>query len=137
MATKVQKKVLWWMIDNGGELYIMTGHKRVLFDHTNIFGKPNEMFCRGTDNLIHGLRTQGYATSMFQPTEANRIVTHEVNGVVVSREGKELTQEERILRNRFKITEKGIKAAGKSRPDPSEHSNIPHRNHTYGRRTYY
>jgi hypothetical protein len=115
MPTKVQKKVLWWIIDNGGELYIMSGHKRVLFDYTSTFGKPNEMFCRGNDNLIGGLEANVYAERMFKITEVNQ----------------NLTQAERFLFHRFKITEKGIKAAGKNRPDPSEHSNVPHRNKRY------
>lgn len=115
MPTKVQKKVLWWMIDNGGEIYITTGNKRVLYSHTNSFGKESEMYCKGNENLTGGLLANGYTERMFKVTEVNQI----------------LTRDEQFLLHRFKITEKGIKAAGKNRPDPSEHSNVPHRNKRY------
>ena len=108
------------MIDNGGELYITTGNKRVLYSHTDAFGKPREMFCKGNENLTFGLEANKYAERMFKYTEVNQVAT----------------PEQRILLHRWKITPKGIAAAGKERPDPEEHSNIPHRNHVYKTRLH-
>jgi len=119
------------MIDNGGELYITTGNKRVLLAYTDAFGKPGEMFCKGNENLTGGLLVRGYAERMFEYTKAHTSTSHEINGVLTLEPGQELTPEQKVLRHRFKITEAGIKAAGKVRPDPSEHNNVPHTNKTY------
>jgi hypothetical protein len=133
VATKVQRKVLWWMIDNGGELYITSGNKRVLFAHTDAFGKPGEIFCKGNENLTRGLEAQGYAIRMFKYGPEHTQIAHDVNGVVTYEPRVIPTKEQETLRHRFKITEAGILAAGSVRPDPEEHSNVPHRNHRYKR----
>ena len=134
MATKVQRKVLWWMIDNGGELYISTGNKRVLFAYTDAFGKQGEMFCKGNQNLTGGLIAQKLAFPMFEYGKEHVSYSHEENGVLTVTPGKQLTKEEEWHKHRFKITEAGIKAAGKERPDPDKHSNVPHSNKVYRRK---
>ena len=121
MATKVQKKVLWWMLDNGGELFICTGNKRVLFAHTDVLGKPNELFCKGNDNLVGGLLANKFA--------------ERVGPCPTAPLNSDQWKLELHLFHRFRITDTGRKAAGKERPDPREHCNVPHRNKVYRRTT--
>lgn len=103
MSTKVQRKVLWWMIDAGGEMVITSGHKRVLIGKLTTTQEPA---IAGNQNLIFGL----------------------INNKYVERIGTEPGTIEYL---RYRITNVGRKAAGKERPDPAEHCNVPHRNKVF------
>jgi hypothetical protein len=116
MPTRLQIKVLHWMIANGGELFISTGHKRVRFDYTDGFGKQGELFCKGNVNLLDGLTANKYIESMFPITSVDTVVAVDINGVKTTRPGRDLALAQRVLRLRYKITSAGIQVAKRYKP---------------------
>ena len=53
MSTKIQRKVLAWMVDHGGEMLIFTGHKTTRLTKTKETQQP-VIACSG--NVLDGLR---------------------------------------------------------------------------------
>lgn len=53
MTTKVQRRALWWMLDHGGEIMIVTGHKTTRLAKTRATQQP---VIAGSANLLHGLK---------------------------------------------------------------------------------
>lgn len=88
MATKVQRATLWHMIDNGGKALIFTGQKSTEWGHNS---KCGAVVC-GSMCLLFGLT-------------ANKWIEKDGN--------PEFSQ---YANQSFKITGKGIAAAGKYRP---------------------
>ena len=83
-------------------MLISPGYKRVLIGKRLSSGEP---MIAGNQNLIFGLLANKYVERVGEAgTEAGLS---------------------------YRITEAGRKAAGKKRPDPAEHCNVPHRNHRY------
>lgn len=85
-ANRLQKAVLWWLIDQGGSGLYVTGHKTVTTGTRRSDGKPAVL---GNENGAAGLLDNGWVT-----TDGNRF-------------GKGL--------HTFTITEAGRKAAGRQR----------------------
>ncbi len=56
MVTKVQRRALWWMLDNGGEIMIVTGHKTVRLGKIRQTETP---LIAGNVNFLDGLMCNG------------------------------------------------------------------------------
>lgn len=88
MATKVQRKSLWHMINHGGEALIFTGKKSTDWR----VSKFNVAVIYGSANLLWGLKSNGWIEN--HPTQ----------------------HEAQYGQSAYRITPKGIKAAGKKEP---------------------
>lgn len=63
MATRVQRKVLWAMLDNGGEILIATGYKTVKLGTVKTTAKQyaGQTIVCGNLNLTGGLQNMKFA----------------------------------------------------------------------------
>lgn len=72
MATQVQKRVLKWMADAGGELVIMTGFKQTDLRSLKSTGAPCVIT---SSNVMDGLRNNQFVEKV-KPDEYGRAITY-------------------------------------------------------------